>query len=145
AGGCLYGYSCIYTDTISWASPTRPLPMVRDPRVVFDQLFGTGATPAERAASVRANKSILDWVTSEVGRIRREIGLRDQGRVDEYLESVREIERRIQQTEAHNATGESRAFPSAPVGVPDSFEEHVHLMMDLIAVAFRADATRVFS
>jgi hypothetical protein len=144
-GGCLYGYSCIYTDTISWASATQPLPMVRDPRVVFDQLFGTGATPEERAASTQANRSILDWVTAEVTKIRREIGRRDQMRFDEYLETVREIERRIQQTEMRNAASDSRALPSAPMGVPDSFEEHVHLMMDLIALAFQADTTRVFS
>jgi hypothetical protein len=145
AGGCLYGYSCIYTDTISWASPTRPMPMVRDPRVVFDQLFGAGATPEDRAASVRANKSILDWVSREVQKLRREIGPSDQARVDEYLDTLREIERRIQQTEARNASGDPRELPSAPVGVPDAFGEHVHLMMDMIALAFQADATRVFS
>jgi hypothetical protein len=145
AGGCLYGYSCIYTDTISWASPTRPMPMVRDPRVVFDQLFGAGATAEDRAASVQANKSILDWVSTEVHKLRREVGLSDQARLDEYLDTLREIERRIQRTEARNASGDPRDLPSAPVGVPDSFGEHVHLMMDMMALAFQADATRVFS
>ena len=145
AGGCTYGYSCIYTDTISWASPTQPLPMVRDPRVVFDQLFGVGATPEERAANLKADKSILDWVTTQIGQLRREIGASDKQRLNEYLETIREIERRIQRIEARNASGELRAFPDAPIGVPDSFEEHVHIMMDLIAVAFTADATRVFS
>src|SRR5438552_5078473 len=145
AGGCTYGYSCIYTDTISWASPTQPLPMVRDPRVVFDQLFGVGATPEERAANRRTDKSILDWVTAQIQRLRREIGATDRARLNEYLDNIREIERRIQRIEARNASGELRQFPDAPIGVPDSFEEHVHVLMDLIAVAFAADTTRVFS
>jgi hypothetical protein len=145
AGGCTYGYSCIYTDTISWASPNQPLPMVRDPRVVFDQLFGVGATAEERAANLRADKSILDWVTTQISQLRKEIGASDRTRLNEYLENIREIERRIQRVEARNASGESRAFPEAPIGVPDSFEEHVHILMDLIALAFAADTTRVFS
>ncbi|MBZ5560076.1 MAG: DUF1552 domain-containing protein [Acidobacteriia bacterium] len=145
AGGCTYGYSCIYTDTISWASPTQPLPMVRDPRVVFDQLFGVGATPEERAANLRTDKSILDWISTQISQLRKEIGASDKVRLNEYLENVREIERRIQRVEARNKSGETRAFPDAPIGVPDSFEEHVHIMMDLIALAFVADTTRVFS
>jgi hypothetical protein len=145
AGGCTYGYSCIYTDTISWATPTQPLPMVRDPRVVFDQLFGVGATPEERSANLRTDKSILDWVTTQITELRREIGSSDRARLNEYLENIREIERRIQRIEARNSSGESRAFPDAPIGVPDSFEEHVHVMMDLIAVAFASDTTRIFS
>jgi hypothetical protein len=145
AGGCTYGYSCIYTDTISWASPTQPLPMVRDPRVVFDQLFGAGATPEERSANLRADKSILDWVTNQISTLRKEIGSSDRQRLNEYLENIREIERRIQRVEARNSSGEARAFPEAPIGVPDSFEEHVHILMDLIAVAFASDTTRVFS
>src|SRR5436305_5653658 len=145
AGGCTYGYSCIYTDTISWASPTQPLPMIRDPRAVFDQLFGVGATPEERAANLRADKSILDWVTNQISTLRKEIGSSDRQRLNEYLENIREIERRIQRVEARNASGESRAFPEAPIGVPDSFEEHVHILVDLIAIAFASDTTRVFS
>jgi len=145
AGGCTYGYSCIYTDTISWASPTQPLPMVRDPRVVFDQLFGVGATAEERSANLRADKSILDWVTSQISTLRKDIGSSDRQRLNEYLENIREIERRIQRVEARNSSGEARAFPEAPIGVPDSFEEHVHILMDLIAVAFASDTTRVFS
>jgi Protein of unknown function (DUF1552) len=145
AGGCTYGYSCIYTDTISWASPTQPLPMVRDPRVVFDQLFGVGATPEERAANRHTDKSILDWVTAQITTLRREIGAADRAKLNDYLENIREIERRIQRIEARNASGELRQFPDAPIGVPDSFEEHVHVMMDLVAVAFAADTTRVFS
>jgi hypothetical protein len=145
AGGCTYGYSCIYTDTISWASPTQPLPMVRDPRVVFDQLFGVGATPEERAASLKADRSILDWITVQVAQLRRDLGPSDRARLTEYIENIREIERRIQRVEARNASGEQRAMPEAPIGVPDSFEEHVHILMDLVALAFAADTTRVFT
>jgi hypothetical protein len=145
AGGCTYGYSCIYTDTISWASPSQALPMVRDPRVVFDQLFGVGATKEERQANLRADKSILDWVTTQISQLRKDISATDKARLNEYLENVREIERRIQRVEARNASGEARAFPEAPIGVPDSFEEHVKIMMDLIALAFASDTTRVFS
>jgi hypothetical protein len=145
AGGCAYGYACVYTDTISWASPTEPLPMVRDPRAAFDQLFGVGATPAERAAARRTDRSILDWVTVEVGRIAKGLGPDDRRRLDQYLTEIREIERRIQLVESHNGSGEPRELPGAPMGVPDSFTEHVKLMYDLQALAFAADITRVFS
>jgi len=145
AGGCAYGYSCVYTDTISWASPTQPLPMIRDPRVAFDQLFGVGATPQERAAHRRADRSILDWITGEVSRLKQDLGAADRARLDDYLQDVREIERRIQLVESRNTSGEPRELPSAPAGVPDGFEEHVKLMMDLMAVAFASDVTRVFS
>ena len=145
SGGCAYGYSCVYTDTISWASPTEPLPMIRDPRVVFNMLFGAGGTPEDRAARRRTNSSILDWITEEVGYLRRELGPTDTARLERYLENVREIERRIQGIEARNSTGEQRELPGAPAGVPDSFEEHVRLMFDLQALAFASDLTRVFS
>ena len=145
AGGCSYGYSCVYTDSISWASPTQPLPMVRDPRYVFDQLFGVGATPAERAARRVEDRSILDWVSESVGRLRKDLGAADRARLNDYLEDIREIERRIQKVEAFNASGEMRELPEAPVGVPDSFEDHVKLMFDLQVVAFASDITRVFA
>ncbi len=145
AGGCAYGYSCVYTDTISWSSPTKPLPMVRDPRAAFDQLFGVGATPEERAAIRRADRSILDWITGEVGRLKSELGAGDRARLADYLENVREIERRIQKVEAYNSSGEPREMPEAPMGVPDSFSEHVKLMFDLQVLAFQSDTTRAFS
>jgi hypothetical protein len=145
AGGCAYGYACVYTDTISWAAPEEPLPMIRDPRTAFDQLFGVGATPAERAAIRRADKSILDWITSEVNRLKAELGPADRARLTDYLDDVREIERRIQRVEAQNTSGEPRDLPGAPIGVPDSFDEHVKLMFDLQALAFASDTTRVFS
>jgi hypothetical protein len=145
AGGCSYGYSCVYTDTISWASPTEPLPMIRDPRYAFDQLFGVGATPAERAARRIEDRSILDTITAAVARLRNDLGPADRARLSDYLDDVREIERRIQKVEAQNRTGEPRELPGAPVGVPDSFSEHVKLMFDLQAVAFASNITRVFS
>ena len=145
AGGCSYGYSCVYTDSISWASPEEPLPMVRDPRTVFDMLFGVGATPQERAMRRREDKSILDWITEDMTRLRNTLGTSDRARLNQYLEDIREIERRIQRVEAQNSTGEPRELPGAPVGVPDSFEEHIKLMFDLQAVAFASDITRVFA
>ncbi|MGH9324971.1 MAG: DUF1552 domain-containing protein [Vicinamibacteria bacterium] len=144
-GGCAYGYSCVYTDTISWASPTEPLPMIRDPRVAFDLLFGAGGTPEERAARRRASKSVLDFVLGEVSRLRRELDAADRKRLDQYLSNIREIERRIEKVEERNRSGEARELPSAPAGVPDSFDEHVKLMFDLKALAFQGDMTRVFS
>jgi uncharacterized protein DUF1552 len=145
AGGCAYGYSCVYTDTISWASPTEPLPMIRDPRVAFDQLFGSGGTAAERASRMHTTSSILDYITGRVAELKKELGATDRRRMDQYLDNIREIERRIQQIEARNRSGEQRELPGAPAGVPDSYEEHVKLMFDLQVLAFEADMTRVFS
>jgi len=145
AGGCSYGYSCTYTDSISWASPTQPLPMTRDPRAVFDQLFGVGATPQERAERRPEDRSILDWLGTATTRLKKELGVADRARLGDYLDEVREIERRIQKVEAHNTSGESRELPEAPIGVPDSFSEHVKLMFDLQALAFASDITRVFA
>jgi hypothetical protein len=121
------------------------MPMIRDPRLAFDQLFGVGATAQARADRRAEDKSILDWITSDVARLKRELGAADQARLGDYLEDVREIERRIQKTEAFNSSGDERALPGAPVGVPDSFEEHIKLMFDLQAIAFASDITRVFS
>ncbi len=145
SGGCAYGYTCIYTDSISWASPTEPLPVIRDPRVAFDQLFGAGGTPEERAARRRTNRSILDWITGRVAQLQRQLGPADRRRLDQYLEDIREIERRIERIEAQNTSGEVREMPEAPAGVPDSFEDHVKLMFDLQTLAFASDTTRVFS
>ena len=145
AGGCAYGYSCVYTDMISWSSPTDPLPMIRDPRMAFDQLFGAGGSSKERAARRRASSSVLDYVTGQVADLNRTLDPSDRQRMTQYLDNVREIERRIQRVEARNGTGEARELPGAPPGVPDSFDEHVKLMFDLQALAFQADVTRVFS
>ena len=145
AGGCAYGYSCAYTDTISWSSPTEPLPMIRDPRVAFDHLFGAGGTPEERASRTKTTGSILDYITGRVADLKRELSAADRRRMDQYLDNIREIERRIQQVEARNTSGDERALPNAPAGVPDSFEEHMKLMFDLQVLAFESDMTRVFS
>ena len=145
AGGCAYGYACVYTDTISWSSPTQPLPMIRDPRAVFEQLFGAGGTPEQRAERLTTDRSILDWVMGEMSSMRRKLDPVDAHRLDQYAHNIRELEQRIQRIEAQNTSGEERQIPEAPVGVPDSFEEHVKLMFDLQVLAFISDTTRVFS
>jgi hypothetical protein len=145
AGGCEYGYSCVYMDMISWASEDQPLPMIQDPRAVFDQLFGLGATPDERRRRRREDRSVLDTITAAVDRLRQDVGATDRARLADYLDDVREIERRIQRVEASNSRGEPRELPNSPVGVPDAFDEHVKLMFDLQALAFTSDITRVFS
>ncbi len=145
AGGCEYGYSCVYTDSVSWANAETPLPMIRDPRTVFDQLFGVGATKEERAQRRKEDKSILDGLTESVSRLKTQLGAADKKRLDDYLDDVREIERRIQKVEAFNSSGQERELPGAPIGVPDSYVEHVRLMFDLQALAFGNDITRVFA
>ena len=145
AGGCSYNYSCAYTDMLSWASPSEPLPIIRDPRVAFDLLFGAGGTPEERAARRRTNKSVLDWIKEEVASIQRNLGPVDRSRMDRYLTNIREIERRIEMIEASNTSGEPRELPEAPAGVPDSYGEHMRLMFDLQVLAFESDVTRVVS
>ncbi|HYE86175.1 MAG TPA: DUF1552 domain-containing protein [Vicinamibacterales bacterium] len=147
SGGCGYGYSCVYTDTISWASPNKPLPMIRDPRVVFDQMFGVlgAGSPTERRARRQEDLSILDFVRESAKRLQVRLGPADRARLTDYLDHVREIERRLQAVEKRNDSGEPRALPSAPRGIPDSFAEHVTLMFDLQMLAFRSDITRVFS
>ena len=145
AGGCEYNYSCVYTDSVSWADPETPLPMIRDPRTVFDMLFGVGATREERAQRRREDKSILDSLTESVARLKAQLGAADKRRLDDYLDDVREIERRIQKVEEYNSSGQERELPGAPIGVPDSYDEHVKLMFDLQALAFGNDITRVFA
>jgi len=144
-GGCDYNYSCSYTDCISWASPTEPLPMIRSPRTAFDMLFGAGGTPEERARRRRTHGSILDWVSQEVADMTKDLSAADRRRVGQYLENVREIERRIQGVEARNTEGEERDLPDAPPGVPDSYSEHMKLMFDLQVLGFETDMTRVVS
>jgi hypothetical protein len=145
AGGCAYGYACVYTDSISWASPNEPLPVIRDPRVAFEKLFGVGGSAGERAERRRTRRSILDFVSGEMSSLRSALGPDDRQRLDRYLEDIREVERRIQRIEARNSSGEPREIPEAPAGVPDSFTDHVQLMFDLQVLAFAADITRVFS
>ena len=143
SGACDYGYACVYADTISWADATTPLPMTLDPRMVFENLFGEGGTPAERQQRQQVNRSILDWISHDVERLQKDLGPSDRNRLASYLDNVREIERRIQRIEKYNASGEARQLPSAPLGVPDSYEEHIKLMFDLQVMAFMTDTTRV--
>ena len=144
-GNCDNGYSCVYTNTISWASPTTPLPMEHNPRVVFERLFGEGGTTAERLARMQEDRSILDAVREDMHALQRSLGPDDRTRVTQYLDAVREIERRIQRTEAQAEDATLPEDLSRPVGVPDSFDEHARLMFDLQALAFQADITRVFT
>ncbi len=143
AGGCEYNYACAYTDTVSWGGPTEPLPMIRNPRVAFDMLFGAGANHADRAVRRQANASILDWVVGDLAGLKRQLGAGDRQRLDKYMTDVRELERRIQAVEAKNSKGDPRELPEAPIGVPDSFEEHMRLMFDVQVLAFQSDMTRV--
>ena len=142
-GACGYGYSCVYANTVSWASPTTPLPMERDPRVVFERLFGDGATPEERQKRRETKASILDGILDKVNELERGLDPADRARLEDYLEDVREIERRIERAETHNAATPSAELPTTPIGVPDTWVEHVKLMFDLQILAFRTDTTRV--
>jgi len=141
-GACSPGFNCAYLNTVTWSSPSTPLPMDINPRVVFERMFGQAGSPAERAARIRDERSMLDSVTAEARDLQRGLGVRDRQRVTDYLDNLREIERRIQRTESRNSTNVSLV---TPVGVPDSFEEHVGLMYDLLAAAYQADVTRVFT
>jgi hypothetical protein len=142
-GACDVGYSCAYMSTIAWKGPTTPLPMEINPRVIFERMFGRPGTPEDRLARMRADQSILDSVRQDVAALQRNVGARDRGRLNDYLDHVREIESRIQRAE-RQAT-EELTVPAAPVGVPPSFEEHVTVLFELMAVAYEADLTRVFT
>ncbi len=142
-GGCDSGYSCAYSNTLSWSSPTTPLPYENNPRRVFERLFGDGETtdPAVRAVRARQNRSLLDFVLDDARRLSPSLGAGDRRKLSDYLDSVREVERRIQNTERQDSV-ELPAL-DRPDGVPPSFEEHAQVMSDLIAIAFQADLTRV--
>ena len=142
-GGCSPGFSCAYLNTISWKTPSTPLPMETNPRAIFERIFGEAGTVEQRAARAGKERSILDSIGEETRALERGLGSRDRARLGDYLENIREIERRIQQAEAHGAISEG--VPDAPIGVPDSFEEHVGLIFDLLAAAWQADVTRVFT
>ena len=142
-GDCAPGFSCAYMNTLSWQSETAPLPMEINPRSVFEQLFGGGGNLDERLARMRTDRSLLDFVADDLKDVQAGIGSRDRARLSQYLDHVREIERRIQRAEQQAATIPD--VPNAPVGVPESFEEHVELLFDLLFVAYQADLTRVFT
>ena len=142
-GGCVPGYSCTYMNTISWAGETSPLPMEINPRVAFERMFGRAGDAESRLRRMAENRSILDSIADEARRLKQRVGTQDRARLDDYLDDVREIERRIQRTEARNASSVT-GIP-APVGVPEAFEDHAAMMFDLLAVAYQADLTRVFT
>jgi len=140
-GCCSPAYACAYMNTLSWASPTSPVPMEINPRVVFDRLFGRPGTKAQRAAQRRQDASVLDSIQSDLTDLQRGLGSRDRERMTEYLENVRGIERRIQQAETSHAS--DVAAIDAPVGVPQAYADHVSVLNDLLVVAYQADLTRV--
>jgi hypothetical protein len=144
-GNCDNGYSCAYTNSISWRTPTDPNPMETNPRVIFQRLFGDGGSAADRLARAREDSSILDFVNAGISRLRQRLGTADRNVVSDYLDSVREIERRIQVAERQGGGESSLTLPERPIGVPETYEEHARLMFDLAALAFRADITRVFT
>jgi hypothetical protein len=141
-GNCENGYSCAYVNSTSWRSPTTPLPHERDPRTIFRRLFGDGGTVESRLLQMRTDRSILDSVTGSIRRLATQVGAADRVTVDRYLQSIREIERRIQRTETNNA---STPLPQIdqPGGVPEDYDEHVGLLHDMLVLAFQADITRV--
>jgi hypothetical protein len=142
-GNCDNGYACAYQNNLSWSSATTPLPTEADPRVVFERLFGDGGGPDQRRAELRKSGSILDWMTADLARLRRELGPGDRTRVGQYLDSVREVERRIQRAEQADAA--SLPELARPASVPAVWEDHVRLMFDLQVLALQADATRVIT
>ena len=146
AGGCDSGYSCAYTNTISWRGPTTPNPMEMNPRSVFERLFGDGDSTdaASRMASLKEQRSILDYIAGDIDRMETNLGPRDRSKLSEYLDSIRDVERRIQKAEEQNATLKLPALEK-PSGVPAEFEDHAKLMIDLQVIAFQADLTRVIT
>src|SRR5262245_51678571 len=143
-GNCDNGLACAYQNNLSWSGPTSPLPSEADPRVVFERLFGDGGTAKDRLAELRKNRSILDWVTEDMARMQRKVGAADRTRLDQYLDSIREVERRIQNAERK---GTETQLPrlDRPTSVPENWEEHVKLMFDLQVLALQADITRVIT
>jgi len=145
-GSCGGDYACAYMNTISWRTPTTPNPMELNPRVLFERMFGgDGATAEQRAARLRDNLSILDGVTASVKDLSRGMDSKDKARVNDYLENVREIERRIAKAEKQNSESTGYGAPEAPVGIPDSFADHATLLFDLWAIAFQGNITKVVS
>ncbi len=146
-GGCDSGYSCAYSNTVSWSSQTTPLPPEMNPRAVFERLFGEGETtdPAVQAMLARQDRSILDFVREDAARLGMGLGTGDRRKLSEYLDAVREIERRIQRAEQQDPAAAALPSIDRPAGIPPTFEEHVKLMFDLMAVAFQADLTRVIT
>ena len=143
-GQCDNGYACVYQNNLSWSSPTTPLPAEAHPRIVFEKLFGEGGTPEDRRAALSRRASLLDFVTEDIRRLKRELGSADRSKVDDYLTSVREVERRIQRAEA-NTLDNPLPDLDRPTGVPALYADHARLMFDLQLLAMQGDITRVLS
>ena len=143
-GVCDNGFACVYQNNLSWSSPTSPLPAEAHPRLVFEALFGEGGSSEERRAALRKRASLLDWVNEDITRLQRKLGPSDRNKIDQYLESIREVERRIQNAEAQ-AMDNPLPDLDRPVGVPASYADHAKLMFDLQVLAFQGDVTRVIT
>jgi len=141
-GQCDNGYACVYQNNLSWSSPTTPLPAEAHPRLVFENLFGEGGTPEQRREALRKRASLLDWVADDIRRLKRDLGANDRERVSEYLDSIREVERRIQKAESDN---KDNPLPDLdrPTGVPAAYADHARLMFDLQLLAYQGDITRI--
>jgi len=143
-GQCDNGFACVYQNNLSWSSPTTPLPAEAHPRVVFERLFGDGGSKADRAAQLRQDASLLDWMTDGISRLQKKVGAADRTKIEEYLDTVREVERRIQKAEAQTADSHLPDL-DRPVGVPAAYEDHAKLMFDLQVLALQGDVTRVIT
>ncbi|HIG84210.1 MAG TPA: DUF1552 domain-containing protein [Verrucomicrobia bacterium] len=143
-GQCDNGYACVYHNNLSWSSPTTPLPAEAHPRLVFENLFGEGGTPPERQAALRKRASLLDSITVEMKRLQQGLGARDRARVNEYLDSIREVERRIEQAQAQ-AKDNKLPDLDRPLGVPAAYADHARLMFDLQLLAYQGDVSRIIT
>lgn len=143
-GQCDNGYACVYQNNLSWSSPTTPLPAEAHPRIVFERLFGDGGSASDRLAELRRNASLLDWVHEDIARLQKKLGPGDRTKVNQYLDTVREVERRIQKAEAETADNRLPDL-DRPVGVPAAYADHARLMFDLQVLALQADVTRVIT
>src|SRR6185295_8628450 len=144
AGVCNNGYACVYQNNLAWSSPTTPLPSEAHPRIVFERLFGEGGNASDRGAALRRRASLLDLVTEDVGRLQKKLGADDRAKVSQYLDTIREVERRIQKAESDTADSKLPDL-DRPVGVPVEYGEHAKLMFDLQLLAFQGDVTRVIT
>ena len=142
-GGCTPGFSCAYMNTISWASPTTPLPMEINPRSAFERLFGDGGSDRERRARLQEDQSILDGILDQARGLNAKLGVRDRSKLSNYLDNVREVERRIQQAESQHA--QEVTLIDKPLGIPDAFAEHTGLIFEIMALSMQADLSRVFT
>jgi hypothetical protein len=143
-GQCDNGYACVYQNNLSWSSPTTPLPAEAHPRIVFESLFGEGGSTAERRGALRKKASLLDSFTADISRLQRKLGPADRSKIGQYLETVREVERRIQKAE-RDAVGNPLPDLDRPVGVPAAYADHARLMFDLQLLALQGDVTRIIT